>query len=457
MNRWARPVDALGNRLRACSTGARHPGGCRIALLAVLLCMSRTAVADPSYDTYFRAVGERPNGEALLWSRHVQGAAHDADHWYIAQGDGERYKPFPYSATLWRIPVGVDLASLTDWDAVRSAGVTLKDVKDVPELVATGVIHIGDPAYYEYDGEGYVLAPFEQGSKGMGIAVFRANEALDFVTFQWLTKQPDHAAWCAVDPQGNLYSSNDYTQAHKIYKYVPDWAQLRYGTPPQLVGVGDKTGTLGEPTVLDLGELPPAVDGASLQGGEISPDGKLLYLVYFGEGIYWFLDNGMLTYRHDFSGIRVHRLDQGPILPLVTYSYNPEEGWFGGWGWFVFQAAAESRYPIDFPETAEGLTIWDLDDGRAPGIRGQLHVFLATRTLNGVWFKHYDGVIPVNGATGKDEDNGPGSVLKTVHFAHDFAWSGAKLKIAGGSYPEAVTLSKPMIVQAVGGPVTIGP
>lgn len=416
---------------------------CCAALFFALLCIARTAFAGPSYETYFRAVGERPNGEKLYWTRHVQGATHDKDNWYIAQGDGDGKHPFPYSATLWRIPVGVDLASLTDWWTLLPNGVTLKDVRDVPELVATGVTHIGDPAYYEYDGEGYVLAPFEQGIKGMGIAVFRANEALDFVAFQWLDKQPEHAAWCAVDPDGNLYSSPQYGFAHEIYKYTPDWSRLRYGTPPQLAARG--VDGLGEPTVLELSDAVYPFVGAALQGGEVSPDGRLLYLSYFA-------NPNMNSPAPDFSGIRVYRLDQGPNLPLVTYSYNPDEAWMGGWGWFVFEASA--WWPA--PQTTEGLTIWDLDDGRAPGIRGQLHVFLVTREQDGVWFKHYDGVIPVDGVTGKDEDNGPSSVLKTVRFAHDFAWSGAHMRIDAGSYPETVTLSKPLILQSVGGTATIG-
>lgn len=42
----------------------------------------------------------------------------------------------------------------------------------------------------------------------------------------------------------------------------------------------------------------------------------------------------------------------------------------------------------------EGLTFWDLDSGRAPNIRGQLHLTMAKRDtlaahFNSVYFKHY--------------------------------------------------------------------
>jgi len=125
-----------------------------------------------------------------------------------------------------------------------------------------------------------------------------------------------------------------------------------------------------------------------------------------------------------------------------------------GSGWFNYEI-----HPGKL-EVAEGLVIWDLDDGRAPGIRGQLHVFMFYHpklARDGVYFKHYDGQIDVDGIAGIDKDReSPLLPYKTVGFAESKAWNGARINIKAGSYPETPTLSKPVKLVAKGGTVTIG-
>jgi hypothetical protein len=124
-------------------------------------------------------------------------------------------------------------------------------------------------------------------------------------------------------------------------------------------------------------------------------------------------------------------------------------------------------------EVAEGLTIWDLDDGRAPHIRGQLHVFMFYDDKIGddnAYLKHYDGTIDVDGIAGIDDLrtvrertlikepthqflNVP---FKTIGFAQSNAWNGAQINMKAGSYPEKLTLSKPVKLVAKGGTVIIG-
>ncbi len=67
------------------------------------------------------------------------------------------------------------------------------------------------------------------------------------------------------------------------------------------------------------------------------------------------------------------------------------------------------------------------------------------------------GTINVDGNNGCVPGNGtPGCPFQTVGEANDFAWNGARIKIAAGSYPELVTFSKQLTVVASGGTVTIG-
>jgi hypothetical protein len=128
----------------------------------------------------------------------------------------------------------------------------------------------------------------------------------------------------------------------------------------------------------------------------------------------------------------------------------------------MFNFGFESGLPVY--QEAEGLTIWDLDDGRAPGIGGQLHVLLIEKDLgdDDVFLKHYTGTIHVNGAPNPWCQNGDGSPwcpFARVTSASDMAWDGVTIKINGStssSYPEELTVSKRVLLQATGRPVTIG-
>ena len=391
----------------------------------LLLWASGPVSAQQSYETYYRYIKDYPSNRATGWTEHPQGATHDRDNWYITQ-----------EKALWRIPVEHDLNSVSNGDP----GVVKIELDDLPVLTKARFNHFGDPTHYEYGGKGFVLVPLE-GEGGQGIAVFRADATLNYLTYSPIKQ--DHAAWCAVDPsdpEGHLYSAPSYDSASDIYKYRVDWETLRYGKPPELVLTYESSLTLSPKVV------------AGLQGGKISPDGKLLYLSMFGG-----------TDDKVFSGIRVYDIPTGK---LVRESAN-------GSGWFNYEI-----HPKSF-QVAEGLVIWDLDDGRAPGIRGQLHVFMfyhpdikiVKLARDGVYFKHYDGAMDVDGIAGIDKQpknlaeviSGKPTThpslfvpFKTVGFAHSNAWNGARINIQAGSYPETLTLSKPVKLVAKGGTVTIG-
>ena len=120
----------------------------------------------------------------------------------------------------------------------------------------------------------------------------------------------------------------------------------------------------------------------------------------------------------------------------------------------------------------EGLTIWDLDDGRAPNISGQLHVMAFLYTVvsgdNEGFMEHYTNKIYVDSANGVTspfwpdwETPLPGDIdnpFKTVGFAFDWypAWDGAEIVVKSGSYNETGTYSTRVKVTSKDGTAIIG-
>jgi hypothetical protein len=99
---------------------------------------------------------------------------------------------------------------------------------------------------------------------------------------------------------------------------------------------------------------------------------------------------------------------------------------------------------------AERMIIWDLDDGRAPGIRGTLHALMLDNdyglcfddTIDDVYLKHYTESIHVDSSYYGSEEGTPDKPFHTVVEVNNMAWNGQKLKIQAGSYNEALTFSK---------------
>jgi hypothetical protein len=380
--------------------------------------------AEQSYDTYFRFLNDYPNHKGLGWAYHAQGGTHDDDHWYITQ-----------EARIWRFPVTLDLNSIDL--PFFTPGVTFRNLITVDQLWSVGYGHLGDPTYYKYGDQGYLLVPLEYNNDlhkhkpepRPAIGVFRYDPKLNQIVYVAHSEvpqtphaiPPNGAPWCAVDPAGYLYSSN-YDDASTIFKYHVDWKLLQ-GTRPHLELIPES------PLILrDEGGSVCALQ--NVQGGEISPDGQLLYFVA--------------------RDLHVFNISTGR---RIRQSSN-------GSGWFNYEVRGGP-----YNEIPEGLAIWDLDDGRAPGIRGQLHVFLLNKLLDIVWFKHYDWTISVDGSVGTDRKSDlfpltppfkTSGVAKTVGDGQRQAWDGAHISIQAGSYPEKLTLSKPVKLVAKGGTVTIG-
>lgn len=331
-------------------------------------------------------LGNRPDEGNPGWESEANGLAHDHDHWYVTQN---YVTNFGFTnPQIYRIPVTQDLAGHV---TCSSSGVSCSNVyPDVLPLYNQGYDHYGDPDFYEHEGEGYLLVPVErkEGGRPPGVAVFRANATLDFLAFAPLAGQTAWS-WVAVDANGNLVSSNG-GGVGQLTRYRVDWSGLT-AVPlqfsPQPI----------DPIVLyDETSSPLSID--SLQGGEFSDDGQLLYISagyyveLFGPGV---SPEGLGWGIHVFetrpgSGSECGGAASCVVATRVEKSHNGPGGFA-----FEFEPAAPA-----FQET-EGLTFWDLDaDGRAPNIGGQLHVILLDNDNNpfdldgdpnddDVYVKHY--------------------------------------------------------------------
>jgi hypothetical protein len=285
-----------------------------------------------------------------------------------------------------------------------------------------------------------------EGDPQAALAVFRAD-TLEYVDHAILRGQQKDAAWCAMYPGepldvvGVVYSSaND---APPVNRFAFNWNELRNNK-------------------LILTDLPPislfAGDGSSvritdMQGGVISPSGQLLYLVA-GTHTSYLPSHGIHVF--DLStGRRIQRSARD--VDYFRYDWDP------------------GNDPGDCSlNEPEGITIWDLDDGRAPHIRGQLHVLMLDNDTficdgNGddeIELRHYTHTIYVDGNYRGEEKGTPDQPFKTVGKAYNIGeayglngvqiWDGAQIKIRAGSYDEKVTFSKRIRVLADRGTVTIG-
>jgi hypothetical protein len=398
---------------------------CAIAVLV----LASPAWADgggATYESYYRFLGDYPGDEEPDWSDNVQGVTHDQDNWYITQ-----------TQRLWRIPVGLDLEDVT----TSSPGVAYLDMSST-ELPSLGYNHIGDLDY----SQGYLFVPLE-GSGQSGLAVFRPTAAgFDYIGYGLLNQQAEgaNAAWIALDPNNpsDVYTSN-WGYVHTIQKYHLDWDRLRNENRVVVTYVPGSDITLWDQS----GAQAFVID---VQGGAFSPTSRLLYLSagytigfwcdgedYDGD---WMAQNG---------GIHVFDTSSPRTWTRIRKSANCSDCS----DIFRYEFGPTLTGGCDEPE---GLTFWDLDQGRAPGIRGQLHVLLLENDLDAddIFFKHYTGVVYV------DErhfgDGTRGSPYHTVTEAHSFAWNGSRIKIHAGSYVEPLTFFKQIRLLAWEGTATMG-
>jgi len=387
-----------------------------LALAAAAL-LSPRAAAQTTANLYQLYVAGYPQQETS-WSNDTQGIAHDDNHWFITQTE-----------YLWKIPVGQDLRTVQP----TSPGVLRRALTFYQALA--GFDHTGDPVVYKFNGTDYLLVPLEGPGRPGTIAIFHGS-TMNYMTHFALPSQAGDAGWCAVDAAGTIYSSPQHTTI--LTRYALNWAHF------QATGNILLTALPAEPMRNEQGA---ALDLTTMQGGEFNAGG----LLYLASGFY--SDSDALA---DREGL--HILENRP----------------NGIGGFFWQRIAHSTRgfghfdyyynPGTFTgaEEPEGLTIWDLDDGRAPGIRGQLHATVLSNELDSgdIDFKHYSHVIRVNpfiSCTGVFPQGSPTCPFPTVAAAvNNLAWNGSEIRIRAATYTGPLTIARRIRLTAEGGTVRIG-
>jgi hypothetical protein len=376
--------------------------------MSFVVLMPRMTVAADGYESYFLFNGAYPDSEEPFYSDNVQGLTHDDNNWFISQ-----------TGDLWKIPVEYDLNS----DEVPT-GVTHVSTSDI-HIAQLGYVHFGAPDYYK----GYVLVPVGQDDTAPDGFLLFGGENLQYVGRALLPAGYPDGGWVAIDPAGYIHTSSDNVTS--IQQYSLDWKVLS-GLP------------VGFTLTLELVNQIPLVDenGTPLrleimQGGVFSPNEHLLYMV-----------TGYMYAHTSNEGITVFNTLTWPWQRIIQST--------NGFGHFNYRFQPGTVEGLDEPE---GLTIWDLDDGRAPGIRGQLHVLMLDNDVyeqDDVTLYHYTNVIYVDGSYTGDETGEPDKPFNTVGKANNLAWDGARIKIKAGSYSEALTFSKRIQILPWDGIVTIG-
>lgn len=238
---------------------------------------------------------------------------------------------------IWKIPVGGDLNDRID-EADPDRGII---TAPIPFALAKNYDHLGDPDYYA----GYLFVPVEKmdSNRTARIACFDA-ESLDYLDSALLPDQKDKAPWCAINPaDGLLYSSRD-DDVTKLcaYQFSVESNRLRLTLDHQVSLKNDRGGKFKI---------------SSVQGG--------VFTNIDGENHFYLASNA-----DGNRGVHVFRWPQGKRVQKISISDD--------WG--------------TIGEELEGLTYWDLDSGRAPGIRGQVHVLELDNDANTddvKCFKHY--------------------------------------------------------------------
>ena len=274
----------------------------------------------------FAALPSHPRDNSLPWAENVQGVTHDDDHWYITQQD-----------CLWRIPVGRDLAD----KRLGKAPLRGESSRSLTSMGLPGYNHLG--ALDCHGGWLYVPVepapddpPWGSGPPPPGwppfwpatysrpglLALFQAD-SLSLIASAPLPELGHKAPWCAFCPQDGLLYSSLFDEPGEVLAY-------------QVTLAGDALTVSLQHRLPLRSEQGAPMRVAHVQGGCFGPAGELYLCSDSGD------DRGVLVFDRA-TGRCLNRLPIGTSAGTVG-------------------------------EELEGLTYWDLDDGRAPGVAGQLHV-----------------------------------------------------------------------------------
>ncbi|HEX2571216.1 MAG TPA: hypothetical protein VH877_16785 [Polyangia bacterium] len=279
----------------------------------------------------FTALSDHPFDRSYEAANDMQGVTHDATSWYFTNAKTALGDP---QSHIWKYPVTTDVNNdpspyySNPWQGTYN--------------------HFGD--IVQTSGVVYVALEASGGSASR--AAFGAfNTQLQYYGYGVLPAFPSTAPagadqggscpWVAYNPRDGLFYSSSFNPA-----YLNKYSIGIYSTAPRVrvtyqgsVKLYDSAGT--------------ALTLQRIQGGKFSSSGKL----YLSQDV------------------------QGGGLVVID----------------VYDGRLQTRIPVQFDpagenEELEGLDLWDLEDGRAPGILGHVHVILVQNDIfsnDNFYFKHF--------------------------------------------------------------------
>lgn len=355
--------------------------------LALLLTAWQTyaqqnTIVDEKGEAYLFYKNDYPKGSDTFWGDNglaANGIASNSKHgkpsnpvWYISSMERNYNGTTGSEWVLFKVPFDFDL-NTENVGFPNGRVLRLRSKQFTGSHSLTNYRHIGDIDYVKHGSREFIVAPLYGDGVSAAIGFFNASN----LSFHHVALIPylglNETGWCAVKSEnGEDYI---YTSVHNptvINKYKINWTKI----------LSKKSkGLEFEESI----PLPQVI--YNMQGGEFSPSGDLLYI---SSGL---MDcnplGGMFggASSHKRDGIHVFKYVNG-VYKLVEHSINTEND--DPSGCFDFSYKNDGCYELE----PEGLAIVDLNDGSAPGVRGQLHVLLDDHDNNG--FPFYAGGGKIN-------------------------------------------------------------
>jgi hypothetical protein len=198
-----------------------------------------------------------------------------------------------------------------------------------------GHLHFGDIDYFD----GIVYVALEKGDGNASynaVGRFRASDLAYYPALPMPLDSPQRSGaifpWIARNPKDGLFYSSKFNNVTELYKYEITGGTIIYR------GAVSLSKTLQE-----------------VQGGAFTPSGRL-----------YVSSNSKAT--RAVNVIDFEAATRAVVIGTGDLTWDPGDS-----------------------EEIEGITVWDLDNGRAPGVRGQIHVIMLQQEIhsNDDWyFKH---------------------------------------------------------------------